>query len=171
VQREQLEPVHRAVVAKEWLDYNGHLNEAYYVLIFSHATDRLIDLIGMDDAWRRANSMTIYTLETHVRYLREVGAGVTVAVDCRLIELDGKRLRLFHRMRRADDATLLATAEMLIVNIDARGPRSAPWALPVRRRLEDLHALHAGEALPEGAGRSISLARPPRPAAGAAAAI
>jgi acyl-CoA thioester hydrolase len=162
VQDDPLEPVHRAVVAPAWLDYNGHLNEAYYVLIFSHATDRLIDLIGMDDGWRRANGMTIYTLETHVRYLREVGAGVEVAVDCRLIGLDGKRLRLFHAMRRADDGTLLATAEMLIVSIDTHGPRSAPWAPPVRQRLEQLHARHAGEALPEGAGRAISMERPRR---------
>jgi acyl-CoA thioester hydrolase len=164
VQDNPLAPVHRAVVASEWLDYNGHLNDAYYVVIFSHATDRLIDLIGMDDRWRRANGMTIYTLETHVRYLRGVGAGVEVAVACRLIELDGKRLRLFHGMRRSDDGTLLATAEMLIVSIDARGdprgPRSAPWAPPVRQRLEQLHARDAGEPLPEGAGRAISLERP-----------
>lgn len=164
MQDNPLAPVHRAVVAPEWLDYNGHLNDAYYVLIFSHATDRLIDLIGMDDRWRRANGMTIYTLETHVRYLREVGAGVEVAVDCRLLELDGKRLRLFQGMRRSDDGTLLATAEMLIVSIDTRGdprgPRSAPWAPPVRERLEQFHARHAGEPLPEGAGRAISMERP-----------
>lgn len=162
MQDNPLEPVHRAIVAKEWLDYNGHLNEAYYVLIFSHATDAMIDLIGMDDAWRRANGMTVYTLETHVRYLREVGPGVEVTVDCRLIEVDAKRLRLFHSMRRADDATLLATAEMLLVNIDSSGPRSAPWAAHVRGRLDELHAHRAGEELPEGAGRSISLARPKR---------
>jgi acyl-CoA thioester hydrolase len=160
MQRQRLEPIHRTSVIEPWLDYNGHLNEAYYVLIFSHATDALIDLIGMDDGWRRAHGMTLYTLETHVRYLREVGLGAVVAVDCRLLEFDRKRLRLFHRMRRDDDGTLLATAEMLLLNIDQGGPRSAPWAAGPWQALTDLHALHAGEDLPEGAGRAISMKRP-----------
>jgi acyl-CoA thioester hydrolase len=154
-----LAPLHRAVVAEQWLDYNGHLNEAYYVLIFSHATDALIDLIGMNDAWRQANRMTVYTLETHVRYLREVGLGAEVMIDCRLLEVDCKRLRLFHSMRRTDGDTLLATAEMMLVNIDATGPRSAPWADQVRARLEELHALDADMPIPDGAGRSITLIR------------
>jgi acyl-CoA thioester hydrolase len=164
MQADALEPLHRTIIRPGWLDYNGHLNEAYYLLVFSHATDALIDLIGMDDAWRRANGMTVYTLETHIRYLQEVGAGAEVQVDSRVLGLDAKRLRLFHRMKRSDDAATLATAEMLLVNIDtsgdASGPRSAPWAAPVRERLDRLQELHAHQALPDGAGRSISLDRP-----------
>ena len=159
MRRDQVQPVHRETVAKDWLDYNSHLNEAYYVLIFSHATDALIDLMGMDLEWRTQHQMTVYTLETHVRYLREVGAGVSVAIDCRPIELDRKRLRLFHSMVRADDRTLLATAEMLLVNIDMTGPRSAAWVEPVHDRLRRLLAAFNDEPLPEGTGRSISLAR------------
>jgi len=160
MQADALEPLHRTVIRPEWLDYNGHLNEAYYLLVFSHATDALLDLIGMDDAWRRANGMTVYTLETHIRYLHEVGAGVEVQVDSRVLELDAKRLRLFHRMKRSDDAATLATAEMLLVNIDMSGPHSTPWAAPVRVCLDRLRELHAHQALPDGAGRSISLDRP-----------
>ena len=103
--------------------------------------------------------MTVYTLETHIRYLQEVGAGVEVQVDSRVLGVDAKRLRLFHRMKRANDTTTLATAEKLLVNIDTSGPRSAPWAAPVRERLDRLHELHAHQALPDGAGRSISLER------------
>lgn len=159
MQGSELRPIHRAHIVQEWLDYNGHLNEAYYVLVFSHATDALLDLIGMDDTWRREHRLTVYTLETHVRYLREVGVDVTVRVDCRLLELDHKRLRLFHAMSREDDGTLLATAEMLLVHIDQSGPRSAAWTDAVRRRLDDLHVRHADEAWPDGAGRAITLTR------------
>ena len=166
MQADALEPLHRTVVRPEWLDYNGHLNEAYYLLVFSHATDALIDLIGMDDAWRRANGMTVYTLETHIRYVQEVGAGVEVQVDSRVLGLDAKRLRLFHRMKRSDDAATLATAEMLLVNIDMSGPRSTPWAAPVRAYLDRLRELHAHQALPDGAGRSISLDRSKKSQAG-----
>ncbi|WP_035484620.1 thioesterase family protein [Geminicoccus roseus] len=160
MRQDQLEPIHRAVILPEWLDYNGHLNEAYYVLVFSHATDRLIDLIGMDDTWRRAHDMTVYTLESHIRYLEEVGVGVEVTVGCRPIELDAKRLRLFHTMQRADNQRVLATAEMLLVNIDSLGPRSAPWDSAVRARLDALQEIYAGRPWPEGCGRSISLHRP-----------
>ena len=166
MQADALEPLHRTVVRPEWLDYNGHLNEAYYLLVFSHATDALIDLIDMDDAWRRANGMTVYTLETHIRYVQEVGAGVEVQVDSRVLGLDAKRLRLFHRMKRSDDAATLATAEMLLVNIDMSGPRSTPWAAPVRAYLDRLRELHAHQALPDGAGRSISLDRSKKSQAG-----
>ncbi len=166
MQADALEPLHRTIIRPEWLDYNGHLNEAYYLLVFSHATDALIDLIGMDDGWRRANGMTVYTLETHIRYLQEVGAGVEVQVDSRVLGVDAKRLRLFHRMKHSDDAATLATAEKLLVNIDTSGPRSAPWAAPVRERLDRLHELHAHQALPDGAGRSISLERPRNTQAG-----
>ena len=152
-----LESIHRETVATAWLDYNGHLNEAYYVLIFSHATDAMIDLIGMDSAWRAEHHMTVYTLETHVRYLREVGAGTTVTVDCRLIEVDAKRLRLFHTMRTSDDAVVLATAEMLVVNIDTRGPRVAAWVPAIHANLTRLHAAQVDDDLPEGVGRSITM--------------
>ena len=160
MQASALEPVHRTIIRPEWLDYNGHLNEAYYLLVFSHATDALLDLIGMDDGWRRAHRMTVYTLETHLRYLREVGVDARVEVDCRILQLDAKRLHLFHQMRGAGETALLATAEMLLVSIDATGPRSAPWADPVRAVLDRLQAAHAERPWPEGAGRSISLGKP-----------
>lgn len=66
--------VHRDTVRAEWVDYNGHLRDAFYLLIFSFATDALLDAIGLDDAARRARGRSVYTLEAHVNYLREIKA-------------------------------------------------------------------------------------------------
>jgi acyl-CoA thioester hydrolase len=154
--------LHRAEVRPEWLDYNGHLNEAYYLLIFSHATDALLDRIGMDDAFRRREGVTIFTLETHLCYLREVGPGETVEVEVRVLGLDAKRAHLFHAMRRTGEPEVVAaTAEMVILHVDAAARRGAPFrpdALAALRALED------GRPRPEQAGRSVGLGRGPTPA-------
>ena len=78
----------RETIKPDWIDYNGHLNEAYYLLIFSHATDALIDWIGMEAAYREANGLSIYTLETHIIYALEVKQGEEVEVKTRLLDLD-----------------------------------------------------------------------------------
>ena len=75
-------------VRPEWADYNGHLNDACYLVIFSQATDALLDVIGMDDAFRRREQVSIFTLETHLCYLREVLGGTTVEVESRILDLD-----------------------------------------------------------------------------------
>jgi len=150
----------RATVRPEWIDYNGHLNEAYYVLIFSHATDALIDWIGMDGAFRQASGLTVYTLETHVCYLDEVHAGADVDVATRLLDLDAKRMHLFHQMSRADGGQALCTAEMLMACVDSRGPRTAPFPERTAMRLGELHAAERAQPWPERAGRAIAIRRP-----------
>ena len=83
---------------------NGHLNDAFYFLIFSRAGDAVLDLIGMGDGYRRQHGVSVFTLETHVCYLREVGVGETVEVEARVLDLDAKRLHLFQTLRRAGEA-------------------------------------------------------------------
>lgn len=150
---------YRAEVGPEWVDYNGHLNEAYYLLIFSRATDALLDAVGIGDAYRRRERVSVFTLETHLRYLREVRGGETVEVEVRVLGLDAKRAHLFCAMRRAGEAELAATAEMLWLHVDTTTRRGAPFRAEVLARLEELRAREAGRPRPEGAGRSVGLGR------------
>ncbi|HPQ81398.1 MAG TPA: thioesterase family protein [bacterium] len=78
--RDPIQPAFRERIQADWIDYNGHLNEAFYLLIFSHATDELIDRIGMDAGYREREKRSIYTLETHILYALEVKQGVEVEV-------------------------------------------------------------------------------------------
>lgn len=150
-------PIHHATVRSEWLDYNGHLNEAYYLLIFSHATDALLDLIGMDDVFRRREQVSIFTLETHLCYLREVAGGDTVEVETRVLGLDAKRMHLFHTMRREGDTVAAATAEMMILHVDMSTRRAAPFRAGVHGKLAALHEREAARAVPVQAGRRIGM--------------
>lgn len=149
--------LHRARVAPEWIDYNGHMNEAYYVLVFSQATDALMDHVGLDDPYRRRNGLTLYTLEAHVRYLVEVGVGVGLRVATRLLDHDAKRLHLHHTMLRDDDSEEhLATSEQMLMHIDIKGPRATPFAPKIAARIAAIAADHA--ALPALDGRSPCIA-------------
>jgi acyl-CoA thioester hydrolase len=154
-------PPYRAEVRPEWGDYNGHLNDAFYFLIFSRATDALLDLIGMDEACRRRHACSVFTLETHVCYLREVHVGQTVEVDARVLDLDAKRLHLFQAMRLAGEPEAVATAETAFLHVDMTTRRGAPVRPEVHARLEAQQVLRAGEPWPERAGRAVGLSRRP----------
>ena len=65
-------PIYRTAIDAAWIDYNGHLRDAYYALILSYATDALMERLGMDAAYRAATGNTLYTVEMHIHYLREV---------------------------------------------------------------------------------------------------
>lgn len=146
-------------VLPEWLDYNGHMSEAFYVLVFGYATDALLDRIGMDAEYREQSNSSIYTLEAHINYLREVGQGEPLHITSQLLELDPKRLRIFHSMYHAGRGELLATEELLLMHVDTTGPRSAPFVPEIFGRLEAIRDLHAYLPMPEHAGRSIAIRR------------
>ena len=105
-------------VRPEWVDYNGHMSEAYYVLVFGHATDALYEHVGMGDAYRIRSACSLYTVESHIQYLREVGEGVMLDLETRVLGVDQKRLHFCHRMTSTDN--LLATTELMVVHVDAR---------------------------------------------------
>jgi acyl-CoA thioester hydrolase len=153
-------------VEPQWVDYNGHLNDAYYMVIFSHATDGLMAHIGLDAAGRAATGHTMYTLEVHLNYVKEVHEGVAVEVRTQILGVDAKRVHIFHTLNRQDDGTLLATNEQMLANIDASnvqaGPKTAPFVASVAARLFPLAHSHASLARPANAGRSIALP-PARP--------
>ena len=146
-------PPHQEPVREEWIDYNGHLSEAYYVLVFGHATDALMDLVGLDEPYRKSTGNSLYTVEAHVRYLAEVPAGgpepTILTVTTRVIGADTKRVRLAHELIVADH--LRATEEIMALHVDGEEGRTAPFPESVRTTLESLT-----EAPPEYAGRAIA---------------
>lgn len=147
--------LHRARVLPEWLDYNGHMNEAYYVLIYSRATDVLFDVIGLDAATRERTRRSIFSAEAHVSYLSEVGAGEEIDVFCQLLGHDEKRLHLFNRLCRAADGGEVATAELLMLHVDTAARRVVPFAPAVSERLRAIAAAHAHLPVSPRIGRPI----------------
>jgi acyl-CoA thioester hydrolase len=137
-------------VRPEWIDYNGHLSEAYYVLVFGHATDAVMAQLGMTPEYLTDTATSLYTLEAHVRYLDEVPPDSRLQVRSRVIGVTSKLLWLWHEM--ISDGRLRASEEVLAVHVDTAAGRSSPLPAELRSRAEALLV-----PPPEHASRRISL--------------
>lgn len=139
--------VWREPVLDEWIDYNGHLSEPYYVLVMGHATDAVMDSVGLGPAYRSVTGSSLFTVEAHIRYLDQVGPGLDLEVRSSVIGSTAKLMWIWHELWGA--GTLRATEEILGVHVT--GSRSAPFPDDIAARI--------GEALrgpPVEAGRAIT---------------
>ncbi len=152
-------PTLEIAVRPEWIDYNGHTNMAYYVVMFDKATDVLFDAIGCGQAYRREANHTMYAMESHVTYGRETKLGDRLSVTCRLIDADAKRFHFFCRMAMADSDTQVATFEMLALHVDLAGPHAVPFPPAIQGRLGALLAEHRTFPLPPEVGRKVGIRR------------
>ena len=150
---------YRSAVLPEWVDYNGHLRDAYYLLLFSLATDALMDQLGLDEAGRAATGHSLYTLECHLNFVQEVKLGQQVEVRTQILGHDTKRLHLHHSLHLSGEAPMLAASEQMLLNVATAMARAAPFAEPVQSRVEALARAHQAMPVPRFAGRAISLAR------------
>ena len=151
-------PLFAATVQEDWIDYNGHMNDAAYARVFSLSVDRLMAAIGLDQDGRARTSLTIYTLTMTIHYLREAHLGEALEVSGRILEHDDKRLRVWFEMRRAD-GEVSALNEQVLLCVDQSGdkPRAAPFAPDQIARIRDFHRADAHLPMPKQAGRGISL--------------
>ena len=123
--------LHHARVIPDWVDYNGHLSEAYYVLIFGHATDALLDAIGMDESFRTRTGRSVYTVDARIRYLSEVALDEEVEVRTWVAGADPKRMLVHHAMYRAGpglgEQGPVAQTELVLLSVGKPGPRAMPF--------------------------------------------
>lgn len=145
-------PDYTTSVREEWIDYNGHLSEAYYVLVFGFATDAVMDRIGLDAAAREAAGSSLYTVEAHVRYLQAVSRGAELTVTTTIAGSAAKKLHLAHEMRAGGE--LVATEELMCLHVAGTPAGVAPFPEPVAGRIAQLSS---GAAAPDWVGRSISI--------------
>lgn len=148
---------YEAVVRPEWIDSNGHLNLAYYVVVFDLATDALYAALGIGDPYREASGFSCFTAETHTLYEREVHLGDKLLVRAWLLGADTKRLHYFHEMFHADSGERSAAQELLALHIDMAVRRVAPFPPDIQAALRQAVEDHAPETPPKGAGRTIAL--------------
>jgi acyl-CoA thioester hydrolase len=140
-----------------WIDYNGHLNMAYYNVMFDRAIDELWLQFGMGPAYMKERHGTTFTAECHVRYLREIHLGDPVRVSIWLLAADAKRLHTFEELRHADEGWLSATSENISLHVDIAARKTAPFPPDVRERIDAVARIHGGIARPDGIGRKIAM--------------
>ncbi len=145
----------RLHVAPDWVDYNGHMNLAFYVLAFDKATDHFYDQLGIGIAYRERMQSSMFTLGINVDYLHEVFAGDLLCITTQLLDCDGKRMRYFHRMFSGAGDEPVATNECLAIHVDMTSRRSAPFPSEARDRVEAMLAAHRQLPAPVGAGRVL----------------
>ncbi len=144
-------------VLPEWIDANGHMNLAYYVVLFDYATDALFEAIGIGRRYKDATNHGTFVAETHNLYERELLVGDRVRVAAQILAADNKRLHLAHEMFGLADGTRAATRELLYLHIDLSARRVVPWLPEVRERVADAAAVHSRLPRPDWAGRRITM--------------
>ena len=146
-------------VLPEWIDYNGHMNVAYYVLAFDRALDLVFDGLGIGAEYVRGKGHSFFILEAHVTYIREVMLDDPLRFEFQLLDADDKRLHYVVSMFHAKDGFLAARSEQICMHIDMAARRSAALPDGVRHRLKSVLAAHASLPRPPEVGHVIGIRR------------
>lgn len=144
-------------VLPEWIDHNGHMNLAYYVVLFDFAVDTLFDAVGFGPDYRAQTNHGSFAVETHTLYERELTVGEHVRVAAQFLGADDKRLHLAMEMFRTSDGTRAAAQELMYLHVDLAARRAAPFTAPLRARLHAACAAHAVLSRPAWVGRRIEM--------------
>lgn len=145
-------------VEEAWIDYNGHMNMAYYNVLFDRGSDEAFNAIGIGASYVHERRLTSYTAEIHVCYVRELHLGDPVHVSFQLIDHDEKRLHHYAEIRHVE-GWLAATSEVLTLHVDMSGPKVTPFPTDIKARIEAMQEAHAHLPKPERIGRSIGIRR------------
>ena len=151
--------IHRSTVLPEWVDWNGHMNVAFYVLAFDQASGAFMRNMGLGRPYVDGKHGMTFVLETHVTYDRELREGAPMRFTTQLLDRDAKRVHLYHEMFHAEEGYLAATNEVIVMNIGYATRRSAPWPVQAAERLEILWEAHKALPRPAKAGRVMGLAK------------
>jgi len=144
-------------VEPAWIDYNGHLNMAYYNVLFDRTVDEVFELLECGVDYVKTRKHSCYSAEVHVRYLRELHADDAVQVTWQLLDYDAKRMHYFEQLLHAGEGWLSATSENMSLHVDMEAGKTAPFPAHVAERLAAMKAAHGHLPRPEGVGRRIAM--------------
>lgn len=144
-------------VEPAWIDYNGHLNMAYYNVLFDRAVDEAYELAGIGAEYLSKRKHSFFTAEVHIRYLRELHAGDPVRATFQLLDFDHKRLHYFEQLFHATEGWVSATSENMSLHVDMDAKKTANFPDDVKARLARMKESHSRLPRPEAAGRRIAM--------------
>lgn len=146
-------------VVPEWVDFNGHMNVAYYMVAFDRCVDDMYNRLKVGPDYIGRTGRSVFTLEAHINYLREVVEGDPLRITGRLMDYDGKRIHTYFEMFHGTDGHMAAAMEQLGIHVDMEQRKPVEFAPETGQLLERMIAAH--RALPEAryAGRVIGIRR------------
>jgi len=144
-------------VQEEWIDYNNHMQDAYYGLAFSYAVDHFQDVVGFDENYRSRTGCTIFVIEDHKFYCNEVKLGSELVIITTLLDSDKKKFILQSQMLVNDQK--VATSEMLQAHVKT-GPKPKITEMPqvIYEQFNDL-LKQSGDVKMNFFSRKLSLSR------------
>ena len=144
-------------IEPQWIDYNGHLNVAYYNVLFDRAVDEVSEPLGLGPDYLKQHGHSTMVAEMHVRYLREVREADPLRVTVQLLDFDAKRIHLFEQLLHATENWVSATCETMTLHVDMTAKKVTPFHDSVMRKLERMKAAHAELPRLEAAGRRVAM--------------
>ena len=144
-------------VEPQWIDYNGHLNMAFYHVLFDRAVDEVFSLVGLNRDYVDNRHASTFTAECHILYKRELTESDQVRVTAQLIAFDDKRLHYYLEMRHATEGWLAATSENLSLHVDLTTRKVSPFPADILANIALMKAAHSMMPLPATIGRIIGM--------------
>jgi carnitine 3-dehydrogenase len=149
---------YRTTVNPDWVDYNGHMTESAYLVAFGWATDVLFRYIGDDESYRAAGH-SFYTVETHITFEREAAVNEPLRITTRIIDVDAKRLHIYHEMFHGETGERMSTSEQMLLHVDMHAGRAAVILPEVAAALSAVHERHRTLPEADGIGRTMQIVR------------
>ncbi|WP_077212052.1 thioesterase family protein [Bacillus dakarensis] len=153
-----MELLYEDYVKEKYLDHNQHMNVTAYYLVFNKASGKFTGSIGFDDAGREENQLTIFTLETHISYFKEITEGKDFKIFGRILQYDEKRIHFYEEMRNAD-GDLLATCESMFLAVSQITRKAGRFPEKIQNALKEAYDKTKNDPWPENAGRKIGIPR------------
>ena len=148
---------HTATVRPEWIDENGHMNMAYYVVVFDGAIDHLWAAIGLGEPYRQRTQHGTFAVEAHISYQAELLLGDCGNVSTQILAADSKRIHLAHEMRNSDTGIIVAQQEVMLLHVSLMTRRVVPFLPEVMETIAAAARSHAGLPRPEWVGRRLTM--------------
>lgn len=145
------------VVPEAWIDYNGHMMDAYYCVAFTEATEAFLDHVGLGATYRAESSCGMYTVESHVCFAKSVLGGEALRYESQLLGWDDKRLHLFHLMAGPSSGDQVATNELMLLHVDLATERVTPMPPARSHAVQLVASAHAALPAPQNVGRRIRM--------------
>jgi acyl-CoA thioester hydrolase len=143
-------------IDKQWIDYNGHFNMAYYGVLFDRAADQMFAALGLGPDYVKASNNSFFTLETHCSYLKEVQATDLVTIVSQIIDHDHKRVHYVQQMR-LPDSTVACILEVMVSHVDLNTHKTSNFPDDVKARIDTLAAEHKTLPVPAQVGHKIGI--------------
>jgi acyl-CoA thioester hydrolase len=146
-------------IEKQWIDYNGHFNMAYYSVLFDRDSDVSLAFMGLGPEYIKRSGNSYFTLEAHISYLRELHVDDTVIIATHILDFDAKRLHYVQTMRHATDGWIACITENIVMHVDMATKKSSPMPADVLEKIRAMHEAHKTLPVPLQVGHKIGIPR------------